>query len=397
MPKGKNCVGDGSSPLSSSHYSPTRGKIRNIYSHPPHSPVQAPSPSPPTTFFVGDANDDEYGDESCPIKYHNFPQHAEIDKIDRPPPISTDLRLNEDNTFSSDNAKHNYFDSSPVTPSSIAVPTQSFRKRIDSISLLRTNAGVNTIPDQMTSPVMLMLNQNNRVHPNPTSGTSSPSPSDDTGMKRVDSISLLRTLNKLNTADPEENSDSPRSLRVLELNSRKGRRDGGQKMTTTTTTTTTTFDYNDDIRYLPTPTNAPTGYGLKRRDSLDVLNLYSGTNTICTQNVESPRWKKIALINRERAKRGQERRKEEKFRKGLAVEEIVVDGRREEGKGEDDLHREEKNDGGSWEEKEEEEKDSGRDMYGGNKLAASLLRGTGNSINNDDDDSPRLQKIKTKR
>jgi len=208
------------------------------------------------------------------------------------------------------------------------------RKRMDSIQLLRSFHGSNTVPmhddDSTKTPqdphtldaAQALLHpslQQTRAfedHSPLSSIASSPDNSAATSpvqaprrLKREDSISLLRRLNNWNTTSeaPAEVQESPRATRISELNKKfEARKKGGEVPRNTRVAVNGGVE---DV-YLPSPTTGGIGL-LTRRDSISLQNTMGGKNTIFAMNAESPRWHKVALVNKKRAARKMREEKEE--------------------------------------------------------------------------------------
>ncbi|GMH71293.1 hypothetical protein TrST_g3321 [Triparma strigata] len=189
---------------------------------------------------------------------------------------------------------------------SMSPAAMGFRKRVDSISLLKNMHGCNTMPDdEVDSP----------LHSH--SYSSSPEQSNHLGdrkIKRVDSVTLLRRLNNLNTSDYEGSeameASSPRSSKIKTANEAflKKAGESGRKKKSNLWLDSNRGDLETTTYFDSVQNKAPM---LERRDSITLQHTMQGMNTIYGVHSESPRWKKVAAINRKRVAKKLKDRKSE--------------------------------------------------------------------------------------
>mmetsp|Transcript_12428 Transcript_12428/g.24661 ORF Transcript_12428/g.24661 Transcript_12428/m.24661 type:complete len:432 (-) Transcript_12428:34-1329(-) len=183
------------------------------------------------------------------------------------------------------------------------------RKRVDSINLLKSLHGCNTLPDEDDE-------ESSRGSPAYYSSRDLDSPLPRFNkMTRVDSKTLLHKMNNLNTysvGDDEdyEEDDSPRKSKIMQLNEHyakkgsagaaAGRNSGRSSLWTDNVESTTYFESVQN--------KAPM---LERRDSITLQQTMGGHNTVFGVHSESPRWKKVAALNKRRVARKMEEKRVE--------------------------------------------------------------------------------------
>jgi hypothetical protein len=248
------------------------------------------------------------------------------------------------------------------------------RKRMDSIQLLRNFHGSNTVLDDCDSPLPMDSldsvdpyslsaeealshpairyfnsfdedddaedggNHSNDSSPRSSNtGTprSTPGSTPDIPVRRLnreDSMSLLKRLNNWNTAGPEfaqggqpdaPSLDSPRWSKISELN-KKYNKDDGAKSGAGMHHSRVIFPTNiEETTYFaslsPNLDREGSSPGLlTRRDSITLQQSLHGNNTVFGMHADSPRWKKVALLNKQRAARKEKAEREERASKGMA-------------------------------------------------------------------------------
>ena len=183
------------------------------------------------------------------------------------------------------------------------------RKRVDSINLLKSLHGCNTLPDD--EEPLSHGSPGHRARLSPDYGPDSPAPRP-TRMTRVDSKTLLHKMNNLNTS-PEgilEEDDSPRKSKIRELNERYAKLSEGSAGEDRSSNRSELWrDKIETTTYFESVQNrAPM---LERRDSITLQHALGGQNTVFGVHSESPRWKKVAALNKKRIKKKMEKKKVE--------------------------------------------------------------------------------------
>ena len=273
-----------------------------------------------------------------------------------------------------------------------------FRNRVDSISLVRTHQGCLTIPDQPlspnspqvkipTSPIASSGNSNSNMTSMFLSDASLCDLENNKILTRVDSISLFKKLNGLNTQD-ETYGDSPRSDKIKELNRYLLQKkmnsiippnpnsnlvdicDSDSDSDSVAEPVTIAFSPTAETNYMQFTQNSSSSH-MKRRDSIDLQHLRQGTNTICSQNIQSPRWKKISAMNRKRQMSSEEKKRKDHKAAGISVDSLSL--------------------GLSL----DSESDSENELKANHQFASTLLRRQGGGGGGRDNcDSPRFIKLK---
>ncbi|GMH77082.1 hypothetical protein TL16_g07288 [Triparma laevis f. inornata] len=195
---------------------------------------------------------------------------------------------------------------SPSIISLSSTPPPGFRKRVDSISLLKNMHGCNTLPDDdLDSP-----------YGSPSSPYASSPLDERRNMKRVDSVTLLRRLNNLNTSEEinlekgVDRTHSPRSSKIKSVNESFSKKTGeGKSRRSESEKNIWVGGELESTTYFTSVQNSSPM--LERRDSITLQHTMQGMNTIYGVHSESPRWKKVAGINRKRvAKKMREKKGE---------------------------------------------------------------------------------------
>ena len=157
-----------------------------------------------------------------------------------------------------------------------------------------------------------------KVHPPGSPAPSSPFtpvPIPKSRLNRVDSITLLHNMNNLYTEDqpnaPTAEAPTPRTDKLKKANeklskSKNERREERRRGGAGRKSKTSWVEEIETTTYIEEQHRGP---NLERRDSIQLQQALQGANTVFGVHSDSPRWKKIATINRKRAKRKSEKSK----------------------------------------------------------------------------------------